>query len=150
MKGTALKLQDIVETLRADGAFSILVKCIRATDMLKVLTDKDLTYTLFAPNDAAFKKLSARGELRALLDDKARLVRVVNYHVLPRLLRPEHFDGRKQLATREGTTVLVDVTSGFRVNNATALRPDIECSNGVIHEIDAVLLLPGAGLRKEY
>jgi uncharacterized surface protein with fasciclin (FAS1) repeats len=150
MKGTAVKLHDIVETLRADGAFSILVKCIRATDMVKFLADRDRSYTLFAPNDAAFKKLTNRGQLHHLLDDKERLTRLVNYHILTRIVRPEHFDGRKQLMTREGSRILLDVASGFRVNNATVICPDIECSNGVVHEIDAVLLLPGQGLRKEY
>lgn len=141
MKHSAVGNKDIVTTLRNDGAFNILVKCLRAADRVNMLEDEEGEFTLFAPCEHAFKKLSDEGLLKSLLDNHELLVKVVNYHIIPRRLFSTHTDGRKVLRTLEGRSVLVDVTAGFRVNEAVVTRPDIECSNGVIHEIDTVLLL---------
>jgi uncharacterized surface protein with fasciclin (FAS1) repeats len=34
----------------------------------------------------------------------------------------------------------IDTTCGVKVNNAIVATPDIECTNGVIHVIDTVLV----------
>ena len=44
-------------------------------------------------------------------------------------------------ATVEGSTVKVDATgAGVHVNNATVVTADVDCTNGVIHVIDKVLM----------
>lgn len=45
-------------------------------------------------------------------------------------------------ATVEGTTRKIDATSGkgVHVNNATVPTADVDCTNGVIHVIDHVLM----------
>ena len=49
--------------------------------------------------------------------------------------------GAATLATLQGQTVKVDPTHGsVKVGAAHVISADIECSNGVIHAIDAVLL----------
>jgi uncharacterized surface protein with fasciclin (FAS1) repeats len=118
------------------------VKCLRAADLIGTLADTDRSFTLFAPNDRAFKKLYPDGTLHSLLGDKAWLSRTMRYHVLPSAVWSHHFDGHSPQRTLAGPMVVIDTRSGFRVNNADALRPDIECCNGIIHEIDAVLLPP--------
>jgi uncharacterized surface protein with fasciclin (FAS1) repeats len=46
----------------------------------------------------------------------------------------------KEATTVEGSTVKIDATNGVMINDATVVIADIECSNGVIHAIDTVLM----------
>jgi uncharacterized surface protein with fasciclin (FAS1) repeats len=136
------KLHDIVGTLEALGSYAVLVKCLRATGAIDTLRAEDREFTLFAPSDRAFKTLVPGGGLKALLDDHARLAAVINYHILPRRIMSRHADGRPMIRTLEGDPVVIDASAGLRVNGIEVTCPDIECSNGVVHEIAGVLM-PG-------
>jgi uncharacterized surface protein with fasciclin (FAS1) repeats len=46
----------------------------------------------------------------------------------------------KSAKTANGADVRIDSSNGVKVNNANVIKTDIECSNGVIHVIDTVLL----------
>ncbi|MFH1074641.1 MAG: fasciclin domain-containing protein [Candidatus Firestonebacteria bacterium] len=137
---TAIKEKDIVKTLMNNGSFNILLKTFRATGLIDILRNANSVYTLFAPNEKAFKKLSPSGMLKRLLKDRDLLTRVIAYHIIPARVDLKHVDGRKTVKTLEGKSLLIDTTSGLRVNNSAILRAGIECGNGLIHEIDSVLL----------
>lgn len=142
---TALKLKDIVGTLKADGSFVIFVKCLRATGLTKPLSDLGSVFTVFAPDDAAFHKLIPGDNLSVLLDDKPRLIRVIRYHILPRRrVWHNHIDGSDIIRSLEGSNLLITTAGGFEVNGAAVTRPDMEAENGLIHEIDTVLFPPGS------
>ena len=134
------KTKTVVDTLKGLGPFTILVKCLRATGLITMLGNPKLVFTIFAPNDRAFKQLVPQGQLRALLKDKARLQQVIRYHLVTERIELRHTDNRVPVRTMEGSTVLLQEGGSFLVNNARVLRPDMECMNGMIHEIDAVLL----------
>jgi transforming growth factor-beta-induced protein len=56
-------------------------------------------------------------------------------------------DGRlklvKQTGTAQGESVAFGAAGGaLTVNGARVVKPDIDCTNGVIHVIDAVLIPP--------
>jgi uncharacterized surface protein with fasciclin (FAS1) repeats len=42
--------------------------------------------------------------------------------------------------TVQGGTVAIDASNGVKINESMVVTPDIECSNGVIHVIDSVLM----------
>ena len=42
--------------------------------------------------------------------------------------------------TVEGSKIKIDAKDGVRINNAKVTKTDVECSNGVIHVIDTVLM----------
>ena len=44
------------------------------------------------------------------------------------------------LTTVQGQMLTITTTGGAKVNGANIIQTDIECTNGVIHAIDAVLL----------
>jgi len=136
---TLIKMKNIFDTLKDNGSFNILVRCIRATDLVDYLRDPNLTFTLFAPNEAAFKKLVPLGVLNDLFKNQTLLKQTIWYHLVPKIIVPEHLDGRSVVRSLEGKEIILDVTGHFMVNNANVIRPDIECANGVIHEIDTVL-----------
>jgi uncharacterized surface protein with fasciclin (FAS1) repeats len=94
-------------------------------------------FTVFAPTDAAFRKIP-REALNALLKDKARLGALLGYHVVPGKLMAREFR-TGDLDTVQGTPVRLLADDGIRIANARIMKTDIEASNGVIHSIDTVL-----------
>ena len=75
--------RDIVDTAVAAGSFSTLAKALQAADLVETLKGKG-PFTVFAPTDEAFAKLP-QGTLEDLLKpaNKAKLRRILSYHVVP-------------------------------------------------------------------
>jgi uncharacterized surface protein with fasciclin (FAS1) repeats len=44
------------------------------------------------------------------------------------------------VSTVEGSSLIIDATSGVKVNSATVVTPDVEAENGVIYVIGSVLI----------
>jgi len=100
-------------------------------------------FTVFAPTDAAFAKLPA-GKVAELLkpENKARLVSVLTYHVVPGRVMSGALAGKvTNAATVQGQSVKIDATgAGVMVDGAKVSAADIAATNGVIHVIDTVNL----------
>jgi uncharacterized surface protein with fasciclin (FAS1) repeats len=74
-------------------------------------------------------------------ENKAQLVAVLTYHVVPGKIMSSDIAGKTMdVATVQGGELSVDATDGVKVDNATVVAADIETSNGVIHVIDQVVL----------
>jgi uncharacterized surface protein with fasciclin (FAS1) repeats len=133
---------DIVETASSDGSFSTLVAAVKAAGLVDTLKGKG-PFTVFAPTDAAFKKLPA-GTVENLLkpENKAQLTKVLTYHVVPGAVMASDVKGKKTTAkTVEGSAVAIDASGGtVKVDNATVSKADVNASNGVIHVIDTVIM----------
>jgi uncharacterized surface protein with fasciclin (FAS1) repeats len=48
--------------------------------------------------------------------------------------------GLTEATSLEGGALKIDTSNGVMINNAHVVTPDIECTNGVIHVVDTVLL----------
>ena len=94
---------------------------------------------MFAPTDEAFAKIP-KADLDALLKDKAKLARVLTYHVVSGKLMAKDVASLSEAKTVEGQSVKIDAASGVKVDGASVVTADIEASNGVIHVIDSVIL----------
>jgi uncharacterized surface protein with fasciclin (FAS1) repeats len=130
--------KNIVDTAIAAGNFTTLVAGIKAAGLTDTLTGKG-PFTMFAPTDEAFKKLPT-GALDALLKDTAKLKAVLSYHVVPGHVRAQDFKSG-EVMTVQGTALTEVVSSSdTRVNGARVSQRDITASNGVIHDIDAVIM----------
>lgn len=132
---------DIVDTAVAAGSFKTLVAAVQAADLVGTLKGPG-PFTVFAPTDAAFKKLP-KGTLASLLkpENKGKLVKILTYHVVPgKVLAADVAGKTAAVATVEGSKVHVNGKHGVRVNNARVVKADIVADNGVIHVIDRVLL----------
>ena len=83
LAATTARAADIVDTAIAAGSFKTLVAAVTAADLVGTLKSKG-PFTVFAPTDAAFAKLPA-GTLESLLkpENKAKLVAILTYHVVP-------------------------------------------------------------------
>ncbi len=134
------KTPNIFYTAVKAGSFLTLAKLLANADLIDTIKGPG-PYTVFAPTDAAFAAVPAE-TLNALLADKAKLQKVLLYHVLPgNLMAADLKVGNTESA--EGSTVAItkDVDK-VSVNGVTVIAPDIVASNGVIQVIDQVLLPP--------
>ena len=129
---------DIVGTAKAAGSFNTLVVAIQAAGLTETLQGKG-PFTVFAPTDEAFAKLPP-GTVDALLKDKAKLSKILTYHVVSGEVMAKDVKPGK-VTTVEGDKINVTrSTSGVKVNNANVIQTDVVASNGVIHVIDTVLI----------
>lgn len=129
---------DVVDTAVAAGNFSTLVTAIKAAGLVETLKGEG-PFTVFAPTDAAFKKIP-EAQLAALLEDKAALTKVLTYHVVPGKFMAADVVKLNSAKTVEGQSVTISSSGGVMVDNANVVKTDITASNGVIHVIDTVIM----------
>lgn len=139
--------EDIVGIAMSDPKFSTLVAAVKAAGLVETLKGKG-PFTVFAPTNAAFAKLP-KGTVESLLKpaNKAKLVSLLTYHVVPGKVMAATVVGMTKAAnvkTVQGTTVRVNPKPPM-VNNAKIIKTDIEADNGVIHVIDTVIMPRPAG-----
>jgi uncharacterized surface protein with fasciclin (FAS1) repeats len=99
---------------------------------------------VFAPTNEAFAKLP-KGTVENLLkpENKAQLVQVLTYHVVPGKVYSKDLKNGMKAKTVQGSEVTITLQGGkAMVNKANVTTADIEASNGVVHVIDAVILPP--------
>jgi uncharacterized surface protein with fasciclin (FAS1) repeats len=131
--------KDIVDTAVTAGTFKTLGKLLADADLVDVMKGPG-PYTVFAPTDEAFAKVP-KDVLEGLVRDKAKLQEVLKYHVLTSKWTTDDFKLVKQTGTAQGKAVSFTVTSaGVAVNGARVIKANVDCSNGIVHAIDAVLL----------
>jgi uncharacterized surface protein with fasciclin (FAS1) repeats len=133
---TTTTRKDIVDTAVGAGQFKTLVTAVQAAGLVDVLKGNG-PFTVFAPTDEAFAKVP-KETLDALLKDKAALGDVLKYHVLPGKVMAADVMKVADAKTVQGKSAKF----ALKINDATVIKTDIECTNGVIHVIDSVLLPP--------
>lgn len=134
------KTKDIVDTAVA-AEFNTLVAAVKAAGLVETLKG-DGPFTVFAPTDKAFAALP-KGTLTDLLkpENKAKLQAILTYHVVSGKVTAKQVTQLDEAKTVQGSMVKINVEDGkVMVNDATVVKTDVMCSNGVIHVIDKVLL----------
>ena len=137
-------MHDIVDTAVAAGSFKTLVAAVGAAGLADTLKSAG-PFTVFAPSDDAFAKLPA-GTVDDLVkpENKAKLASILTLHVMPGKVMAADVTGKSlSPASVNGEAIHVNGTNGVTVNGARVVSADIECTNGVIHVIDTVLLPKG-------
>ncbi|MGC9453732.1 MAG: fasciclin domain-containing protein [Phycisphaerae bacterium] len=134
---------DIVETAVAAGKFNTLTAALEAAGLVSTLKG-DGPFTVFAPTDAAFDKLPA-GTVEDLLrpENRGTLTNILTSHVVSGKVMAADVVNLDSAEALSGMELPITVSHGsVRVASATVTQTDIECSNGVIHVIDTVILPP--------
>ncbi len=133
-------MNDIVDTAVAAGAFKTLVAAVTAASLVETLKGVG-SFTVFAPTDEAFSKLS-EGAVADLLkpENKAKLQAVLTYHVVAGKVMAADVVKLTSAKSVQGQYLKIDTSAGVKVDGANVVQTDIACSNGVIHVIDAVVL----------
>ncbi|HBO43259.1 MAG TPA: beta-Ig-H3/fasciclin, partial [Planctomycetaceae bacterium] len=133
--------KDIVDTAVSAGSFKTLAAALKAADLVETLKGKG-PFTVFAPTDEAFAKLP-KGTVEALLkpENKEKLASILTYHVVAGKVMAADVVKLTNAKTVQGSEVTIAVRGGkVKVDNANVIKTDIQCGNGVIHVIDAVIL----------
>ena len=133
--------KDVVDTAVAAGSFNTLATALKAAGLVDTLKGKG-PFTVFAPTDEAFAKLPA-GTVEDLLnpENKAKLVAILAYHVVPGSVSSDQVVTMTSAETVQGQSVKISTKDGrVTVDNAKVVKADVLASNGVIHVIDSVIL----------
>ena len=137
-------MHDIVDTAVAAGSFTTLVAAVTAAGLVDTLKGAG-PFTVFAPSDDAFAKLP-EGTVADLVkpENKEKLTAILTLHVMSGKVMAADVAGKTLTpASVNGEALHVDGTDGVVVSGATVTSADIECTNGVIHVIDTVIMPKG-------
>jgi uncharacterized surface protein with fasciclin (FAS1) repeats len=133
----AVEMKDVFDTLFDSGRFKTFFAAVRAVRLADALYGPG-PFTLFAPIDRAFDKLT-RAAVHRLLDPE-KLAAIVMYHLVAERLTTDDLVRLHSATTVEGGRLTIGAShDGFTVDGANVIEHDIECSNGVIHAIDTLL-----------
>jgi len=141
----------IVDNASVAPTLTTLVKAVTAADLVATLSGPG-PFTVFAPTNDAFSRL-APGTLETLMKptNKAILVKVLSYHVVPGIIT---IDQLKTLATSptptlktvEGENLTVSAAGGaIQLSDVSGNKSyieigDVKQSNGVVHVVNGVLV----------
>jgi transforming growth factor-beta-induced protein len=141
-----------VDFICDDPDLSTLCDAVQIADLVETLDDgTNSTYTVFAPNNAAFEELTVEF-LEGLLSSVSLLEKVLLYHVVVdevifsneltcNGLLNMAFESRTTRTVCEGGAPAYQLGNGNQEENLSFfVTTDIEAANGVIHIIDSVLL----------
>ncbi len=144
--GTPAPTQTIAELVATDPQFLALKDALEFAELTATLSEAG-PFTVFAPSNKAFEEAQVTPET---------LKEILLYHVVTQKLESATLISQAPdtLTTEQGAELAYELQDGKVVLTdaqgikVTVTSPDIQATNGVIHVIDAVLLLPApAALR---
>jgi uncharacterized surface protein with fasciclin (FAS1) repeats len=143
------KIRDIADTIDANPILTKFAAMMRASDLGTFLSSRG-PFTVFAPTDSAFSKLPP-GTLDALLrpENKVRLQDILLFHAVnaQKLTARDLLPLKSVLSCQGAPLALRTSHSGVQfVMKAKIVSADIRCQNGIINEVDTVLMPPEASL----
>jgi uncharacterized surface protein with fasciclin (FAS1) repeats len=143
------KALDICDSVASNRITTKMAAMIQASDLATFMSSRG-PFTLFVPTDSAFAKWPP-GELEQLLlpENKDRLQHILLFHLVNgKKLTAKDLLPLKTVLTCEGSQLPVRASkSGTQyVLKSRIIHADIKCLNGLIHEIDTVLMPPESAL----
>lgn len=132
-------MENILKTALELGNFKTFIRIVQKAGLTGNLSNGG-QFTVFAPDDVAFTKFPPE-KIESLLNDKDRLLTVLKAHIVAKKIMSPSLRGMKKIKTINGKELDVSTTKGLKINDVTVIKADIECTNGIIHAIDNVLLL---------
>jgi uncharacterized surface protein with fasciclin (FAS1) repeats len=140
------KALDLTDTVFANRIMTKFALALRNSDLASFYSSRG-PFTLFVPTDSAFSKIPP-DQFNALMrpENKPLLQRIILFHLVNgNRFSAKDLQKQKSLVSCEGTTLAVRTSkSGAQfIQKSKILRADIRCANGIIHEVDTVLIPPG-------
>lgn len=134
-----------VEMLAGDAKFSTLVSLVTKANLVDTLNGGN--FTIFAPTNDAFGKLSATltGKVTS---DNALLTKVLTYHVLSGVVKSSAASNELIVNTVQGLGARFNIYTDNKAKTTVTIQGspisafDMMASNGVIHVIDSVMMPP--------
>lgn len=140
-----VELKNVVETAQADPQFSTLVELLSNAGLVEKLSDVNANFTVFAPTNDAFAKMDQK-KLEALKTDlkkKQELTDLLTYHVAAGKFAAADLKSRQELDMLDEKVLKLTVEGdALKAGGANVTSADLQCTNGVIHVVDAVMTPP--------
>jgi uncharacterized surface protein with fasciclin (FAS1) repeats len=134
----------LADVINSTPELSMFARAVRRARLMKVLNGPG-PYTVFAPTDAAFSRLSS-DQINALMNNRSTLVKVIDFSIIPQRIDANQAAGWTSSTlptTLEGDPLTITTSSGsWMVGGANIVKPDLFARNGVVQEVDTVLLPP--------
>ena len=142
----APKMRDLADYVAANPIMTKFAAMLQAAPDLYTFLSSRGPFTVFVPTDSAFSKLPP-GTIETLLrpENKDRLETIILFHVVNgKRLTSKDLLPLKTVLSCQGTQLPVRTShSGTQfVMKSKIVSTDIKCSNGIINEIDTVLMPP--------
>jgi len=139
-------MPNIVQLAAGTPDLSKLVVALTKGDLVGALSAPG-SFTVFAPTNAAFDKLTSPTVAELLLPaSKATLVKILKYHVISgsSTSAGDLSEGATELTTLQGSKVTVTKAAGgaVTIGDVKVTMPDQVALNGMVHIIDTVLMPP--------
>ncbi|XP_073476795.1 transforming growth factor-beta-induced protein ig-h3 [Aquarana catesbeiana] len=132
---------NVMDVLKADNRFSLLVTAIQSAGLTETL-NREGTFTVFAPTDEAFRALP-RAELNRLLGNAKELSNLLKYHIGDEILVSGSVSQLVRLKSLQGGKLeAISKNSTLHVNKHRVSEADLMATNGVVHAINTVLQPP--------
>jgi uncharacterized surface protein with fasciclin (FAS1) repeats len=127
------------ENIVTDTSYTILAAALKSADLMETL-NKPGPFTVFTPNNDAFKKLP-EGTLDGLIRNRKNdLANILSYHIVAGALNIREMKDGKKLKTLAGEELIVTKRKNkVLVNGIKITSPEIEASNGIIYAVDGLL-----------
>ena len=139
-------MKDLADTILSKRILSKFELLLRFSQQAAFLSSRG-PFTVFAPTDSAFSRMSP--QVFAALqrpENHDLLLRIVLFHIVNgQRLTVKDMAPLKTVLSCEGNPLPLRVNhTGYEVvSKAKVIHADIRCLNGLLHEVDTVLLPPG-------
>ncbi|MCL5090530.1 MAG: fasciclin domain-containing protein [Patescibacteria group bacterium] len=144
-------MKNIQATIKQIPYLKTLSSIIDKAEM-NVFLEKEPEVTFFAPFDGAFDIIpyfnienppfesNPWGETEEILKGKDNAYNFLAYHLVPKKLTQNDLFIYESVTPLNNEDIPITINDGsLLISNATIIIPDLLCSNGVIHIINAVL-----------
>ncbi len=142
------QVKTIAGIVVGDSNFTLLKTALVRADLATVL-DGTGTFTVFAPNNAAFAAAGLETEAKINAVPVATLRGILLYHVLGTKVVSSAIATASNTAVpslAEKNVFVTKNSAGVFINGATVVQADVNASNGVIHVINTVLMPPSGNI----
>ncbi|KAB7498639.1 Transforming growth factor-beta-induced protein ig-h3 [Armadillidium nasatum] len=132
--------KSIADIITSDPQFTIMKQLLSSSGMVEELRS-DGQFTMFAPTDAAFKRLKP-SILNSLLEGSSCLEAVIKQHILPNTICSDSIQGKMKTSSLLDQYLIVERTEDGKlfVEDSQIVAKDIVGTNGVLHIIDKPLI----------
>jgi uncharacterized surface protein with fasciclin (FAS1) repeats len=130
----AVDAKPIFETIEASDKFTILQVALKEAGLDGML-NRDGSYTLLAPTDAAFKKLGEE-QIKKLVADKDLLKKILMAHIVTE----KALTAADMKSLKDFNGFRISAADGLKIGDAQIIGTDTKCKNGNYLTIDTVLI----------
>ncbi len=134
----AMAMDPVVTAARHNPLITTLAAEVKKAGLTGTLNAAK-NITVFAPDNAAFKKLTAHD--MTMMSSMAELAKILKYHVVSGRITPAELASGMTLKTLEGSQLKTSkMGSTYEVNNAAITCGNLHTANATVYIINTVLM----------